>query len=107
MATTIHTTWLTVPQAAEVLSVTPGRVRQMLLDGTIEGEPLGEYTYRKWGTTLAVTAFLMRVTTEDDDWDEADFRDRRWCGAGQASSLIERPKLQRLLEAAISRLAKK
>jgi len=77
------------------------------LRGHLEGEPLGEYLYQKWGTTLQVTVFLMRVTAEDDDWDEADLRRRCWCGAEQARTLIERPTLQQLLEAAISRLAKK
>ncbi|MBN1589843.1 MAG: NUDIX hydrolase [Pirellulales bacterium] len=75
------------------------------LHGKVEGEPLGDYVYHKWGTTLQVTAFLMRVTTEDDDWDEAEFRQRCWCGPSEARELLQRPKLQRLLDAALSRLA--
>ena len=74
------------------------------LDGRLDDEPLGEYLYHKWGTTLRVTAFLMRVTAEHDDWLEADLRRRCWCDAQRAKTLVERPKLQQLLEAAISRM---
>ena len=74
------------------------------LHGEIEGEPLGQYEYRKWGTTLLVTSYLMRVTQADDDWLEADVRKRCWCRAEKARTKIDREVLRELLEAAVRRL---
>ena len=76
------------------------------LRGAIEGEPLGEYDYHKWGTTLRVTALLMRVTGQDDDWAEADMRRRCWCGPDEARGMIQRAVLRELLETAVARLSR-
>jgi phosphohistidine phosphatase len=74
------------------------------LHGELVGPPLGEYDYRKWNSTLRVTAYLMRVTAADDEWREADVRQRRWYRAEQARSAIEREELRVLLEAALERI---
>jgi len=67
-------------------------------------EPLGSYRYRKWGTELEVTVYLMEVTSADDRWDEDDFRDRRWCDAVTADQLLHRDELREMLAAAVERL---
>jgi phosphohistidine phosphatase len=73
--------------------------------GEIEGKPLGKYTYAKWGNKLEVTAFLMRVSRTETAWQEADVRQRRWCGVKEAQERIVRQELQELLESALTRLA--
>jgi len=74
------------------------------LHGRILGEPLGRYEYRKWGTSLLVTVFLMQVTATDDDWEEADLRERRWHSAEEAQSAVDRSELRALLDAALDRI---
>lgn len=73
--------------------------------GRIEGDPLGEYEYRKWGTVLWVTAYLMRVTATDDDWVEAHLRNREWCSAEEARAAINREELIALLDTAVERVS--
>ncbi len=74
------------------------------LYGEIEGEPLGEYEYRKWGTVLVVTGLLMRVAEEAEHWDEADVRRRLWCPPDEARANICRPEVRELLDAALERI---
>lgn len=74
------------------------------LHGRLKGDPLGHYQYRKWGTLLSVTCFLMEVTAADDDWLEADARGRRWHTAEKARSKIDRDSLVDLLDAAVERI---
>ena len=74
------------------------------LHGRIVGKPLGQYEYRKWGTVLFVDVYLMQVTRADDDWDEADLRERAWCPADEARTAIHRQELRELLDAALERI---
>lgn len=74
------------------------------LHGHIVGDPLGQYEYRKWGTALLVTVYLMQVTAVDDDWEEADVRQRRWCRAEKARAALERHELRELLDAALEQI---
>ena len=74
------------------------------LHGRIIGEPIGQYQYTKWGTTLRVTVYLMEVTGIDDDWDEAHLRQRAWRHADDARSALSSPDLRRLLDAALARI---
>jgi phosphohistidine phosphatase len=74
------------------------------LHGQIVGDPLGQYEYRKWGTALLVTVYLMQVTAVDDDWDEAEVRERRWCPAGKARAVLRRNELRELLDAALEQI---
>jgi len=75
------------------------------LHGHIEGDPLGQYEYRKWGTVLSVTCYLMQVTAADDDWEEAAWRGRSWCPAEEARAVLDRRELLDLLETEIRRIA--
>ena len=47
------------------------------LRGCIVGDALGEYEYGKWGRVLRVVVLLMEVHHADDDWPEAEHRQRR------------------------------
>jgi phosphohistidine phosphatase len=74
------------------------------LTGTIEGDPIGDYEYAKWGTTLRVTVYVMRVTGIEDEWPERVMRERRWAGATEARQLVTTDRLIPILEAALRRL---
>ena len=74
------------------------------LHGEIEGEELGGYAYTKWNRVLTVRGYLMRVTAEDDHWQEWTSRRRIWCSLAEAQARIDRPALQRLLATAAERL---
>lgn len=76
------------------------------LHGVIDSEPLGSYEYRKWDSDLQVTVFLMRVTRADDEWDEDEYRHRRWCHEENARKLLGRDDLLGLLDAAVQRIAR-
>lgn len=74
------------------------------LHGQIEGDPLGDYEYAKWGTNLTVCVYLMSVTAVDEDWQEAAIRQRQWCDADTARELVGRDELRELLEVAVGRI---
>ena len=74
------------------------------LHGSIVGEPLGTYEYHKWGTTLYVKVTLMSVSHADEQWPEADVRQRRWVDAEQARKLLDQAELRELLDKALRRL---
>ena len=75
------------------------------LNGKIVGDPVGSYEYDKWGVTLAVSVYLMEVKEEDDDWDEADFRERRWMSFDEAAESLDRHPVKPLLQRAQGRLS--
>lgn len=73
------------------------------LHGRIVGKPLGVYEDFKWGSPLKVTAVMMEVTQCDDDWLEADVRERTWVTPELAMELLSRPVLRDFVEAAVDR----
>jgi phosphohistidine phosphatase len=75
------------------------------LHGRIVGQPLGQYQYYKWNTTLQVSVYLMEVTAADDDWEEADLRSRGWYRPDEARAAIHRNELRELLEVALARIS--
>ncbi len=74
------------------------------LRGRVEGRLLGHYTYSKWGCTLTVAAYLMRVVEEAETWEEARCRRRRWFRPGRARAKIGRRGQSELLEVALGQL---
>ncbi len=74
------------------------------LHGRILGTPLLSYKLDKNGQTRRVVALLMEVTAADDQWDEADIRQRRWVSQPEARDLLGRESLQACLEIAQSRI---
>lgn len=75
------------------------------LHGSIVGEPLGEYEYRKWGAILEVTVVLMEVHVAEDTWEESEVRDRQWVTADAARSMLHRNELVELLDTAMERIS--
>jgi 8-oxo-dGTP pyrophosphatase MutT (NUDIX family) len=72
--------------------------------GRIVGEPLGQYRYFKWGTTLLVSVYLMEVTAADPEWAEAHLRKRAWLLADEARATLTKSELRDLLDAAMERI---
>ena len=68
------------------------------LRGKLVGQSVGRYQYDKWGTTLEVTVYLMEVKAEQDDWHEADYRERHWKSLRDAARLLERHPVRPFLK---------
>lgn len=77
------------------------------LRGDILGASIGSYQYEKWGLDLTVTVYLMEVTSEADDWDEAHFRERSWAELPEAIGMLDDHPAQPLLESAIGRFERR
>jgi 8-oxo-dGTP pyrophosphatase MutT (NUDIX family) len=75
------------------------------LHGRLVGGAIGRYEYRKWGTTLEVAVYLMQVKREQDDWDEANFRKRRWTPLARAEKLLARHPARSLMPTVKRRLS--
>ena len=71
------------------------------------GEPLGAYEDTKWGAMLRVTALMMEVTACEDEWLEAEVRERRWVSPEQALELLAKPMLRQFIDIAVARILKK
>lgn len=76
------------------------------LRGRIFGDTLGSYKYTKWGLTLTVAVYLMEVTAQEEDWEEARFRERSWNSLSDAMALLKKHPVHKLLDGATSRLEK-
>ena len=75
------------------------------LKGRLVGDAVGTYEYRKWGTKLDVTVYLMEVQDEEDEWDEADIRDRQWASFEDAAEKLEQHPVRPLIGSAKKRLS--
>lgn len=61
---------------------------------------VGTYLARKWTKECRVRLYLVEFQRELD-WEEADIRERRWATYGEASTLIKKQELRRLLREAV------
>jgi 8-oxo-dGTP pyrophosphatase MutT (NUDIX family) len=77
------------------------------LRGRIVGDALGSYEYEKWNMGLTVAVFLMEVRTEEDEWEESRFRERRWALLDQAFAWLRKHPVKPLLADAAARLGRK
>ena len=64
--------------------------------------PIGQYSYRKKKRTgaslmLTVDVFPVLVTTELDDWEEMEERERRWFPLAEAAAAVDEPDLKQLI----------
>ena len=74
------------------------------LHGDIIGEPIGHYSLHKWNTRFTVEVYVMKVTQEDDEWEEQSFRQRRWSLGIDAAGLVGNRSLGDVLRHAMKRL---
>ena len=67
------------------------------LRGEVSAEPVGHYSYRKWGGVCEVDVYLMRVTDEAETWLES-FRSKQWISVGKAVEQTREKDLRKLIE---------
>ena len=65
--------------------------------GTLSEEPLGSFTYEKFGGTCRVQVYALKVSRVRDHWDEESIRERRWFAIEQADSVVGRKSVARLI----------
>lgn len=68
------------------------------IEGEVLPEPVGAYTYEKWGGTCAVAVFVMRVEQVAGAWLES-FRKREWVTPEEAIRRVREERLQEILRA--------
>jgi ADP-ribose pyrophosphatase YjhB (NUDIX family) len=71
------------------------------LRGELIGKPIGTYDYEKWGNIYTVAIYLMKVTHQDDHWDEESFRERHWLAFDAARARLQGHPVHELFERAI------
>jgi 8-oxo-dGTP pyrophosphatase MutT (NUDIX family) len=67
------------------------------IEGELSPAPLGTFTYEKLGRSLLVQVFSMRVTKIHDTWLEQSFRRREWFPVDEATDLVSREGVRRLI----------
>lgn len=65
--------------------------------GTVSTEPVGKYSYEKWGGTCKVLVFLMRVEEVLEEWPESDIRRREWMSLEEAARAVKEKELKRTI----------
>jgi 8-oxo-dGTP pyrophosphatase MutT (NUDIX family) len=65
--------------------------------GQISAQPVGEYSYEKWGGTCRVKVFLLEVETVLDEWPEQKERAREWMTIERAAELLREEELKRVV----------
>lgn len=73
------------------------------LSGELSHEPVGSFTYDKFGTTCHVTLFVLLVTQVAEDWPEKGQRHRLWLEPAAAADKVSDPGLRDLILALESR----
>lgn len=74
------------------------------LRGRFVGGPIGSCEMVKCGKPYTLVLLLMKVTTCEDVWEEAHFRERRWATVDEARRLLCQPPLRNVLDTAVARL---
>lgn len=68
------------------------------VEGIISPEPVGKYSYLKWGNTCTVDVFLLNVTIIHTEWEEDYFRERKWISWEEFSQTVDDRIPRSLLE---------
>ena len=76
------------------------------LRGRIRGRRIGTYGYDKYGKSLKVGVYLMKVRNTQKDWDESGFRTRRWFSPKQAASRLAKHPVHTLWDRVMKRVEK-
>lgn len=76
------------------------------VEGRVHDEPIGSYSYPKWGATCTVTVYPMEVRRElpQAEWEERH-RGRQWVSVNQAAELLRQDELRPLVSALAKRLS--
>ncbi|MCB1828730.1 MAG: histidine phosphatase family protein [Gammaproteobacteria bacterium] len=78
------------------------------VEGIVGAEPLGQYSYEKWGGVCTVDVYPMEVTKvlSEAEWAE-NYRGRSWLSPGQAAKKLNQKELVPLLEQLAAQLTGK
>jgi len=68
--------------------------------GRLTGESIGCSEYEKWGSRFRVAVFLLEVVQEEEDWEEASVRERRWSSLDAAFARLASHTVHPLLDRA-------
>ena len=72
--------------------------------GEIAEEPVGSFKYLKWEELQEVLVLMMRVSTYQDEWPDADRRERQWASVDHAVELLSKAGLKKLVKEAHDRI---
>lgn len=77
------------------------------VEGQVIDEPIGSYSYPKWGATCTVTVYPMEVSHQlpKEEWEE-HHRGREWVSAGKAAKMLKQAELGPMVLALEGRLNK-
>lgn len=69
------------------------------VEGVVAEQPIGQYSYQKWGGICSVEVYPMQVTRllPEDEWEES-YRGRNWLSAKQAAKALRPPELAAMLK---------
>jgi len=65
--------------------------------GELSVQPIGYYSFKKWGGICHVTVFLLHVTEVHDEYPEQPRRQRRWYSLEAAAEAARRKKVRKLI----------
>ena len=74
------------------------------LKGEIRGSAIGVYEYEKRDAELTVAVYLMLVSTEQKEWREMRFRERRWFTLDEAADMLSSHPVRSLWDRVRERL---
>ena len=75
------------------------------VEGEVDSQPLGSYSYEKWGAVCTVHVYSMHVThmLSESVWEE-NHRGREWMSPNDAIERVRQAELKPLIEALVERL---
>ncbi|WP_369158540.1 histidine phosphatase family protein [Candidatus Thiodiazotropha sp. LNASS1] len=91
------------------LSLQDSAAKEALEEAGVEGEvaeePIGAYSYEKWGAECTVSVYPMQVTRElpEDEWEE-HHRGREWLAPKQAMKRVKQAELKPMIQALAKQL---
>ncbi|MGD8912041.1 MAG: histidine phosphatase family protein [Candidatus Thiodiazotropha sp.] len=91
------------------LSLQESAAKEALEEAGVEGEvaqePIGSYTYEKWGAECTVSVYPMRVTREipENEWQE-NHRGREWLTPKEAVKRVKQVELKPMIQALAKQL---
>ena len=85
------------PNMSAADSAAKEAVEEAGLVGHVSAQPIGEFTYSKWGGTCHVEVFALEVVQEMESWPESNVRKREWLSLEEACKRISDGNLRALL----------
>ncbi len=66
--------------------------------GRVFSEPIGEYQYQKWGGTCTVKVFSFEISEILDEWEESEFRERKFMSVKEACDAVNEQELKQIIK---------